>query len=71
MTRTYVMGADACFFSEGLLKVARENTSLRSLWWVYRSNWRVLHIDGFDENPNTLPTNVGGYVKFSYKMGVA
>lgn len=41
--RTYIMGTDAItLFDTDFLK------TLKPYQWLYISNWRVLHIDGFE-----------------------
>ena len=32
--------------------------------WVYRSNWRVMHVDGFERSPYSLPERRGREIKF-------
>ena len=47
--KTYVMGKDAIFFDRDLLENLK--SSMCIFWkmsWRYYSNWRVLHIDGFE-----------------------
>jgi hypothetical protein len=62
MTSTYVLDSEAIFFNRELMKSFKEEAGwLWKLSWVYRSNWRVLHIDGF-EGGRRLP--VGSPVKY-------
>lgn len=39
--RTYIMGSNAIFFDRDLIASLKGSRQ-------YRSNWRVLHIDGFE-----------------------
>lgn len=51
--RTYIQGRNAIYYDKDFLD------SLRSSFRLYRSNWRVLHIDGFEPpswaDPKWLP----------------
>jgi hypothetical protein len=70
--RTYVMGSNAVLFDRELIEKSRDSL----LWWrllfVYRSNWRVLHIDGLEGaifNPGGIPRCTGERVQFfNYKV---
>ena len=65
--KTYVMGTNAIFYDLELLKTLRDNMFWWKLLWVYRSNWRVLHIDGFEGPLYPLPVSTGYKIKlFSY-----
>lgn len=46
---TYVQGRNAILFDAKLVDwMKRELSMFWALTWVYHSNWRVLHVDGFD-----------------------
>ena len=45
MSKTYVMGRAALFNRAILNPTLSDGTYL---WHLYESNWRVLHIDGFE-----------------------
>ena len=62
---TYLCGSDA-YLSQDLLELARENMFFRE---PYKSNWRVLHIDGFEDYPR-LPENRGKQIQFMLTSGV-
>jgi hypothetical protein len=71
--RTYIMGSDAVYFDPELIKSLKDNNMF---WWrlsyVYRSNWRVLHVDGLEGyvfGGHPLPSNLGERVQFfNYKV---
>lgn len=46
------------YFDRELMKAMREPSPFWRLSWVYRSNWRVLHIDGL-EGGLRLKMNMG------------
>lgn len=62
--KTYVMGTNAILYDLEFLKILRDNMFWWKLSWVYRSNWRVLHIDGFEGPTHPLPVNRGQQIKF-------
>ena len=66
---TYLVGQQA-FFDQTTLRMAQEQmfTGLWRLGWVYRSNWRVLHIDGFEAG-SSLPESKGHRIQFYTVMG--
>jgi hypothetical protein len=52
MYKTYVMGSE-CMYDSEMIRLMRMATDLSSFtkmrpWLWYRSNWRILHIDGFE-----------------------
>jgi hypothetical protein len=70
MHNTYVMGRNAVFFDLELLENLK---SQMSIWWKmswrYHSNWRNLHIDGFegcdaDGKRSGIPSH--GLVKYQF-----
>lgn len=64
---TYIMGENAILFDRGFLDSMRDNMFWWKISWVYRSNWRVLHIDGF-ETGRRLPIDMGhARTFFTYK----
>jgi hypothetical protein len=51
-SKTYIVGANA-FYDKDLIDQWKLNTDLSAfttsrIWLFYRSNWRILHIDGFE-----------------------
>jgi hypothetical protein len=46
------------YYDTLFIQSLRDMDLFRSLAWVYRSNWRVLHIDGF-EGGRKLPVGIG------------
>jgi hypothetical protein len=55
VTATYVMGSEAVFFDRELIESLKiEMTMFEAMAWRYVSNWRELHIDGF-ETGNKIP----------------
>lgn len=69
---TYITGENAVFFDSELIERLKDNM----FWWrmsfIYHSNWRVLHVDGFEDyifGGRPLPTNMGERVQFfTYKV---
>jgi hypothetical protein len=59
---TYVMGA-AAVYNSALLKQLKENVSFG---YCYISNWRVLHIDGFEDGYPSLPRSSGQGLYFTW-----
>lgn len=57
---------DACMtWEQTILESFREHsTGFWRMTWVYRSNWRVMHIDGFERSPYSLPERRGREIKF-------
>ena len=46
------------YYDHLFLQSLRDMDLFRKLAWVYRSNWRVLHVDGF-EGGRPLPIRMG------------
>jgi hypothetical protein len=66
---TYVVGADSLIspmIVDNLKRSFADATFLRRLQG-YRSNWRVLHIDGFEHSP--LPAHRGKMIQFGWRYG--
>ena len=66
---TYVTGKNVLMdpmLVDNLKRSFADLTFLRRLQG-YRSNWRVLHIDGFEHGP--LPSHLGRTIKFGWKYG--
>jgi hypothetical protein len=54
-------------FKQEFLNILRDNKIFWQLKWVYRSNWRFLHIDGF-ETGRSMPISTGNIrVCFNYE----
>jgi len=51
------MGLDSILFDRSIVDYLKTDL-FRLLAWQYRSNWRVLHIDGF-ETGSCLPMHTG------------
>lgn len=67
--RTYIFGEEAqILFDRELLANLKDDMFWWRLSWVYRSNWRVLHIDGFETGPK-IPAYLG-YTRifFNYEI---
>jgi hypothetical protein len=52
MNKTYVLGGMA-YYDRDLIEQWKQQTDLSSFstilhWHWYRSNWRILHVDGFE-----------------------
>jgi hypothetical protein len=63
-TTTYLLGKDAVFFDKAFL------AELPMVFpRTYISNWRMLHIDGF-EDLYPLPAHLGRTIRFSFGMTV-
>ncbi len=66
------MGKNAVFFDRELIENLKDNLFWWRLSFVYRSNWRVLHVDRFEGcifNPGHLPWHAGERVQFfNYKV---
>jgi hypothetical protein len=66
--QTYIMGKDTIYFDKEILESLKDNMFWWRLSWHYRSNWRVLHIDGF-ETGIKIPMNMGHtQVFFNYEV---
>lgn len=67
--RTYISGANAMFYDNELIESLKDNMWLWKLTHQYRSNWRVLHIDGIEGYPSfrALPSHIGEPIKFHYR----
>ena len=61
--RTYIVGTESMYYDQTLI-----NELKASMPWffklLYRSNWRVLHIDGFEPEFHPLPARVGYKLDF-------
>jgi hypothetical protein len=67
-TRTYIMGKESIYFDREILEHLRDDMFWWKLSWRYRSNWRVLHIDGFEKGI-ALPMHAGHTrVFFNYEV---
>lgn len=64
MTKSYVMGTNAVFFDPEFVKKLRDTMFCWKLFWSYQSNWRVLHIDGFEGPTHKFPVRTGEPVRF-------
>lgn len=66
------MGNDAIFFDRDMIENLKDNMFWWRVTWVYRSNWRALHIDGLEGcvyNPMLIPESLGGRIQFfNYKV---
>ena len=55
---------DAIYFDREMLNSLKFSNFWWKMTWVYRSNWRVLHIDGFE--PFIPPLPRGQRIFFNY-----
>lgn len=62
---TYVVGADS-FFDKDLLSTFTRNFKWTVMRASYSSNWRVLHVDGF-EGYSYLPKPKGRLIHFNFE----
>lgn len=66
-SKTYVVGANA-FYNRDLIKQLQECMLFRVSAQHYRSNWRMLHIDGFEYEP--LPASNRHEIRWATKVGL-
>ena len=50
---------DAIYFDREMLNSLKFSNFWWKMTWIYRSNWRILHIDGFERNPFSMPITRG------------
>jgi hypothetical protein len=64
---TYVLGERA-FYTSAMLEQLQENIS--AFGRCYISNWRILHIDGFEDGYIFLPERGGYDIHFTWSQKV-